>query len=281
MGAGPPLTDTVKMTLCTGSPGGNYYQVGAEMRNLLAPVNVSLEAISTKGSQENLRRIRDGSCDAGIVQHDAYFLEIYGVSKESDRLRVQRPRYLFDEYVHVVCNHNSGVRRLSDLLKEPARQRLLIGDPESGSAVTWEVFTELDPEYKSVPTEPVGGDAAMNLVARNEGPACFLYVASLNTPFMGGANELGDAMVLVIVDDGDLNNARIAGEKIYRFDRIPEGTYPRLQVPGERPDVRTLTVGSSVIVGESWAERHPQAYRQVLQSIADARRNFANWCVRR
>ena len=62
---------------------------------------------------------------------------------------------------------------------------------------------------------------------------------------------------------------------IYRFDRFPEGTYPRLQAMLERPDIRTLTVGSSVIVAESWAERHPQGYRLLQHAVANARRAFA------
>ena len=99
-------------------------------------------------------------------------------------MRVRRPRYLFDEFVHVVCNRSSGVRRLSDLLREPDRHRLLIGEPHSGSTVTWEVFKQLDPGYETVPTEALGGDAALDQMARNEGPACLLYVASLDTPFM-------------------------------------------------------------------------------------------------
>jgi len=275
MGAGPPVSERVDLTFCTGSPSGNYHRIGTDIRERLAAVNVSVELRTTEGSQENLSRIRDGSCDAGIVQHDAYFLEIYDVSKGSESLRVRRPRYLFDEFVHVVCNRSSGVRQLRDMLQEPDRHRLLIGEPESGGTVTWDVFKRLDPGYKAVPTEEIGGDAALDLVAGNESPACLLYVASLDTPFMHRIDELADRMQLVTLGDPDLNNARISGEEIYQFDRFPEGTYPRLQAKLERPDIRTLTVGASVIVDESWTERHHQAYRLMLHAVANARRAFA------
>ena len=147
--------------------------------------------------------------------------------------------------------------------------------PDCERESSWRVFKQLDPGYEVVPTETIGGDAALARVARNEGPACLLYVASLNTPFMRRVDEMADTMQLVTLDDRDLNNARIAGEKIYRFDRFPEGTYPRLQAMLERPDMRTLTVGSSMIVAESWAERHPQGYRLLQHAVANARRAFA------
>ena len=275
MRVSPPVSKRVDLVLCTGGPSGNYHQIGKDVAQRLAPANVSVELRMTAGSLENLDRIRDGSCDAGIAQHDAYFLEMYGDSKGPDRLRVSRPRYLFDDFVHVVCNRSSGVRRMSDLLQEPDRHRLLIGEPRSGSRATWNVFKRLDPGYEAVPTEAIGGDAALDLVARNEAPACLFYVASLETPFMRRIDELADRLQLVRLGDPDLNNARIAGEKIYRFDRFPEGTYPRLQAMLERPDMRTLTVGSSMIVAESWAERHPQGYRLLQHAVANARRAFA------
>jgi len=76
------------------------------------------------------------------------------------------------------------------------------------------------------------------------------------------------------MDDHDLNNARLAGEKIYQYDYLPRGTYPRLQPRAAQPEIQTLTAGSSVVVSDAWARLNPQAYRRVGHAVAGARRDF-------
>jgi len=270
MAVGPPLPRRVSLTLCTARPYGNYHRIGVALRERLARFNVVVELVPTAGSQENLRRLRDGSCDAGIAQHDAYFLEAHAVGEGTGTLRVRRPRFLFEEFVHVLCNRSTGARRLGDLLERPEQHQILVGEPDSGSAVTWEVFKRLDPAYEALPTEAIGTDAAIDLVARDEIPACLLYVASLDTPLMRRAGGMAASLRLVALDNRRLNNVRISGERVYQFDRFPTGAYPGLQGAG----LPTVTVGSSILIDSSWAERHLDGFRLLRHAVGDARRDF-------
>jgi TRAP-type uncharacterized transport system substrate-binding protein len=274
MKARPVLSQKVSLTLCTGRREGNYHRKGKVLQRRLAPLGLAIALMQTAGSTENLQRIDDGTCDAALVQHDAYFLHFYAVTRDSKRRRVQRPKYLFDEYVHMVCNRNSGVRRMSDLLEDPGRHRLLVGEPRSGSALTWEVFKLLDAAYTAVPADTKGGDAALNILTNDESPACLFYVASLDTPFMRRIDGMAEVLRLVKIDDPDVNDARIGGERVYQFDRFPPGTYPALQANLGRPDAPSLTVGASLVIARDWARQYPQGYRLLQHVVAETRRDL-------
>ena len=269
------ISENAQLDLCTGPRFGNYHRVGEDIRQRLHASGLQVDLVETEGSNENLQRISDGSCEAAIVQHDAYFLHVYGNSHSGEEQRTLRPKYLFDDFVHVVCNHESAVRRLTDLLGEPGRQRVLVGEPRSGSAVTWKLFTRLNTAYRAVPTESIGGMPALSEVAGSGRPACLFYVASLGTPFMQEVDIASDRLTLVAVDDPRLKDTQIGGEKLYQFERFPEGSYEKLQTKLQRPDIPTVTVGVSVVIAAEWARRFKQANRVLLNAIAQTRRAIA------
>ena len=269
--ASEPLVEPTRLTLCSGGRYGNYYRVAQKIREQLAPMNLQVVVLTTEGSMDNLERFVRGRCDAAIAQHDAYFLHLYSDDRGLGISDQQRPKYLFDDYVHVVCNAKAGVERLEQLAEDPEKHRMLIGSRRSGSAATWEVLKRVDQRYQAVPTEPIGGDAALAMVAANDRPACMLFVASLQTPLIRQANEEGTDLNLVSVEPDAGYYVEIAGERIYRIDHFEPGTYENLQDRLARTDVPTVSVGVSLIVSTTWAREHPAANRLLSSAVVQAR----------
>ncbi len=269
------VSKAATIRLCTGSVAGNYHRLGALLQKRLAPFGLSAQLVQTEGSFENLQRVDDGSCDAAFTQHDAYLLDRYDTLDELDLRPVLRPKYLFDEYVHLVCNRTADVRRLADLLDDPTRHLVLLGESGGGSAVSWEVLKLLDASYGAVPTAFADGDGGLTLLLEETRPACLLYVGSLNSPFMDHVDANGATLRLLAIADPGVSNARVKGEKIYQFDRFPIGTYPTLQANLERPDLAGVTVGTSLIIARDWAGSNRAGYSVLLNVVSGMRREFA------
>lgn len=264
----PALSAAETLALCTARADGNYHAAGEAIRMRSNPDRLQITLVETAGSVENLERLARGECDAAIVQLDAYL--VYQEAHRRERLALARPSYLYEEFVHLVCRRDAGVDSIADLGDDSAAG-ILIGEPDSGSAATWRYFTILDPAYAPIAARTIGGDEALAVMRGTGGPACMMYVSGLRSEYSASVSELGTSLELVPVDDPDLDEARFAGERIYRFRTIPAGTYPSLQADGRARDVESLTVGATLFVTERWAAEHPDAHRHLQDAIQRAK----------
>ena len=124
----------------------------------------------------------------------------------------------------MICRADAGIASIEELAQRAHQPTVLIGAPNSGSAVTWDAFTVLDPSYASVPTREIGGSEALGLVNEGEGADCLMYVSGLHSNYLSSVNDSGAELRLVAVDDPDLDDAKFAGLQIYEFQPIPAGT---------------------------------------------------------
>jgi len=263
-----PAAAAETLSLCTARPDGNYYAAGEAIRKQAHPDTLRIALLETEGSVENLALLARDECDAAIVQLDAYL--VYQDAHRGDRLALARPSYLYEEFVHLVCQRDSGVDSIEDLAGNPDHD-ILIGEPDSGSAATWRHFTLLDPSYAPVEAGAVGGMNAITEMRESDGPVCMMYVSGLRSEYSARVAELGKTVKLVPINDPDLDEARFAGERIYRFREIPADTYPSLQGNGTPRDVESLTVGATLFVTERWAAAHPEAHRHLIDAIERAK----------
>lgn len=266
LAAGTTRADELR--LCTASADGNYYAAGEVLRARTNAERLAIGLVETEGSVDNLGRLAAGGCDAAIVQLDAYL--VYQERNRTNRLELARPNYLYEEFVHLVCRRESGVDSIEDLAGAGDHQ-VLIGEPKSGSAATWGYFTLLDSTYASTRTRAVGGQQALEELLKPGGAACMLFVSGLRSLFSASVDAAGDALTLVPVDDPDLDEARFAGERIYRFREIPAGTYPALQKGARSEDLETLTVGATLFVTQAWAAAHHDANAYLVEAILRTR----------
>lgn len=257
------LAESVGLKLCTGSPDGNYYASGEEIQRQVQRQSIQVELVETGGSMDNLRRMADGECDAGFAQIDAY-LHHQAVNRES-RLAVEWPKHLYEEYVHLVCHRDSRVASIEDLAQQENPYSLVVGAPGSGSAMTWDSFTRLNPDYLIVTTNEADARKALQAVTAGD-TDCLMAVSGLGSKQLSLVDAAAAQLRLVAVDDQDLGQAKHFGKPIYRFRPIPAGTYPGLQAPSGEA-VKSLTVKAIMIVASAWANDHAVAYDALIEGV--------------
>lgn len=253
--------EATPLRICTGGETGKYFQTAAEIGAQLKGA-VPVEVVATNGSLDNFQRLSDGTCDAAIVQSDAY--GIFTATNPTARLNVERVVPLYDEYVHLVCNRDAGINTVRDLLKNPDA-RVLVGPNGSGTSVTWQTWGKQSEEYLKVGTDPVGGTRAITRTVDGTDAKCLLFVAGLQSGTMMEVNELGNGSLgLVSVDDGAFDDVKDPkGQSVYSFTKIPGGSYPNLQnygFLGGQSDIPTLAIGAILIANTSWIDANTRAF---------------------
>ncbi len=129
----------LQYNIVTASENGTYIQIGRDLENFVAPAaGIDLKALPSKGSVENMRRLRDEpGTKLALVQSDVYqaFKDLAARGNvEAERivrpLRVVLP--LYNEEIYVVTRSDSPLKYISEI----RNQRINIGPIGSGSAIT-------------------------------------------------------------------------------------------------------------------------------------------------
>lgn len=260
--------------LCTASPEGNYHQF-AQFVQQYAANGVLIDIVNTKGSMQNLDYLINGKCDGAYVQRNAF--TTYAERNPSDKYEFERIATPAVEFAHMICNRESDVSDVGDLIGKT----LLIDEVGSGTEVTWHEFVSMDDNYEAVDTQTIGGTTALNRVATAQSD-CMLYVASLNTTLLQRANNLGDDVVLVPVNDWDFNDKKYgngklfkgyqdpSGESVYVFLDIPDDQYANIQDGLLFSEVETLTVPVDMVANLDWSAENPNAYSALIGAVLDA-----------
>ena len=266
--------------LCTADRNGNYHRFGEFVRNA-ATNSINVEILNTAGSMENLEYLENDRCDGAYVQRNAF--TAYADRNPAGSYDFERIASPTLEYAHMVCNRASGVDDVGDLIGKT----LLIGEAGSGTEVTWADFVGMDDHYAKVNTRNLGGLKGLNEVVMGEAD-CLLYVASLNTGIMKRANELGDQLVMVPVNDWDFNDRQYgggklfkghldqSGEPVYVFRDLPSGQYSNIQDGLFSSAVETLSVPVDMVASLSWSERNGPAYEALVGAVLESQSSISD-----
>jgi TRAP transporter TAXI family solute receptor len=117
VGAPPPRV----ITIATGAENGAYHAFAQRYAHLLAADGITLEAIPTAGTVDNLEMLRRGEVSLALVQG--------GCASEADRADLQSLGSLFLEAVWVFTPRASPIRQLNEL----AGKRVAVGPIGSGT----------------------------------------------------------------------------------------------------------------------------------------------------
>src|SRR3954454_7414525 len=131
--------EPAKARLCTGVHDGNYEFAGIQIAQQ-AKGSLAVEVVNTQGSLDNLAKLDKGECDAAIVQSDAY--GVYLKQNSRSALSLEKGRVLYQEYLHFICNTQTGISKITQLTKN---QTILVGPLGGGTSTTWESFKLADP----------------------------------------------------------------------------------------------------------------------------------------
>lgn len=125
--------------IVTGSDRGTYIEIGRDLSRFIAqPAGLPLEVLPSKGSAENVRRLRnEPGVRLALVQSDvyrAYLDQAKAGDAEAERLikplRVVMP--LYDEEIYFVARADSPLRYIHELRDK----RINVGPVGSGTALT-------------------------------------------------------------------------------------------------------------------------------------------------
>ena len=246
--------------LCTGGKGGNYEFSGLTMKKMAS--DWEIEVLNTKGSWDNVQKIKKGECDAAIVQEDAVMS-----FNRTENLQVEPLADLYPEAFHLVCSPDSGIDDLTDLIG--TTKKVALGKPGSGPWVSWRNLVEADERYGSVVTSTESGSRAASKVKQGL-IDCFLAVSGVGSASLNRLDEkYGEDTVLVEVRDKDLqNHVGMAGGPLYRKSEIPEETYPHW-TPDSWGDssVETVAVMAKLVVSADLGDDPIEA---ILMAVEDA-----------
>ncbi len=204
MSCASALAEQVPVNLCTAAPEGNYFAAGRDIAAKASRKFLRVSVIETAGSMDNMQRMARGECGAAIVQSDAFL--VHQAQRRGKPVAITRNRFLYAEFAHLVCRRDARVATTDDLLREPERHRIAVGARESGSSLTWNAFTLLDPRYQQLRTEPVGGEEALGRVLNSQAH-CLFFVSGLGSAFGKHVDQRGKDLRLVPITDDALRNA--------------------------------------------------------------------------
>lgn len=219
-----------EINLCSGNGNGVYYEA-ADAIKAAAGRTVMITNVETVGTGENIQftvnGVEDESCDAFIGQPDAVVYEAKAVPVIS---KIIRPvGTLHREYLHAICNKESGVDDVGDLESDPKKYSIAIGDVGSGAWYTWQNMITEDDDYSEVQTVAEGGALAAASVASGTA-TCMLVPAGLSNGTVNNIDATySDTVALVGVNDRDFDDAvDIKGKPLYEYRDI-DGVYKNMQ----------------------------------------------------
>lgn len=236
--------------LCTGAENGVYFAAGGEIKKM-AGSQVPVTVVETEGTIDNLDRMLNlaiddpKACDAMIGQPDG---PVYlSRTSPANVKKVKQVGSLHREYLHVLCNKESGVDDLGDLENDPDKYRIAIGEAGSGAWLIWQNLVSEDEDYGAVPVSNEGGILALASVSSGDA-TCMLVPAGLkNGTVMDADNNFGDTIALVGANDKDFDDATdIKGRPLYEYAKIPGAAYPKSF--DYWSDVKTITWLAGVYV---------------------------------
>ncbi|WP_159953165.1 TAXI family TRAP transporter solute-binding subunit [Rhizobium sp. 18065] len=250
--------DTIR--LCTGSSTGVYFAAGKKIKEMAGNA-VSIELVNTEGTIDNMRRTLDlaksdaESCDAFIGQPDG---PAYRGATNRGSLSSLRPvATLHREYLHGLCNKESGVEDIGDLESDPAKYSVAIGPPGSGAWLVWQNLIREDEDYKEIPTTSEDGILALTAVSTGQ-TTCLIVPAGLGNGTVGEADQtFGDTVALVGANDKDFDDAAdMSGKPLYEYAKIPGSAYPKSFDYWN--DVKTISWPATVYLSTEKVSREAQ-----------------------
>lgn len=217
----------------TGGPTGTYFVVGNSICRMLhreaakgrkqgKKQGLRCAAPSTGGSTYNIRNIRVGELDFGIVQSDWQF-HAYNGTRKFEQEPYEELRAVFSihpEPFHILVGKDSGISGWPDL----KGKRVNIGNPGSGQRGTMEVLMEAHG------TSVNDFSAATELTSTEQSRALCegeidAYGYTVSVPNAGVAMATDGCGAKVIDLSSSVEQELVAANPFYEFTSIPGGTY--------------------------------------------------------
>ncbi|MEM7223959.1 MAG: TAXI family TRAP transporter solute-binding subunit [Pseudomonadota bacterium] len=232
------------MTIGTAGVTGIYYSVGGAICRLVNRerkrhgLRCSVE--STGGSVYNLRNIRIGELDLGVVQSDWQYHAVQGSSvfdKDGPDPELRSLFSLHPDTVSIVARKDAGIAKLDDL----KGKRVNLGNPGSGTLATAEAMLDALGWTKD--------DFALVAELKSAEQSQALCDNKIDAFYMVAGNPVGNILeaattceVVFVPAVGPEIDKMVASKPYYRHAKVPGGLYR-----GADQDVPTYGVAATFV----------------------------------
>lgn len=238
-------SQTEPHSIVTGPETGTYIKIGEDLARYAAqPANIYLRALPSKGSVENVQRLRyDAGVRLALVQADVYraYTNLMNsgnaaAGKLVQPLRVVLP--LYDEEIHVVVKVDSPLVSLSDI----RGKRINIGPVGSGTAMTaTTLYQTLFGE--PIPDELISTDTnevALGKLANDSGPEVVIAVSGQPVGLFTNIKPSAEKYFKLLRFDSS-NPIEQAALNVYQSTQIERKSYPNW-LAEDLPSLATKTL---------------------------------------
>jgi len=235
------------MTMGTGSPTGTYYAYGGIVGQYITNnAGITVNAVSTGGSKDNIQGIDSGDYQLGTVQSDVMHYAWNGTRSFEEDGKVDTFRTVAGLYAEAVqlVTVNPDIKSVSDLKDK----KVSIGAPGSGvyfnavDVLGAAGLTEEDikPQYQNF-------DESADALKDGKIDAAFI-VAGAPTPAITELS-MTNANTRIVPIDGDIAEKLMKDNTFYSVYKIPADTYKN-----QAEEVATVTVKATLIVSADASE---------------------------
>lgn len=257
------------MSMGTGSPTGTYYAYGNVIGQYIKNnAGISVNAVSTGGSKDNIQGIDVGDYQLGTVQSDVMHYAWNGTRAFEEDGKITTFRTvagLYAEAVQLVTT-NPNVKSVADL----KGKKVSIGAPGSGvyfnaiDILKAAGLTEKDinPQYQNF-------DQSADALKDGKIDAAFI-VAGAPTPAI---TELcmTNAKTRIVPIDGDIADKLMKDNTFYSVYKIPANSYKN-----QDKEITTVTVKATLIVDANATEDDVyKITKAIFDNIADISKEHA------
>lgn len=258
MPAGLKAQESQTYLLSTASTGGTYYPVGVAIANLIKvklqqPMGISLSAISSAGSAENVKLLRERQVEFAILQG------IFGVwawrgegpiAVNGPQTHLRGVTMLWQNIEHFVLRSDMVQSGDLDDLRRGENAIVAVGNRNSGSESSNNFIFDTLGITRGEDVTPAflgygqGADALRNGTAHGMSAPAGVPVGAVTQAFA----SLGGDLTLLDISDADMASLN-AGFDLWARHVLPANTYP-----GQTRDVRSLAMPNVLAVHEDVAE---------------------------
>ncbi len=251
-----------KMLMATGGTSGTYYGFGGAVAQMLSSeTDLSVTAVATGASKENIQNIDAGQNHLGIVQNDVMDYAYNGTNTFAEDGAVTSFRTvagLYAEQVQIVTM-NPEIKSVADL----AGKSVSIG--AAGSGVYYnaiDILAAYGLTEEDINAQYLSFADSAESVKDGKIDAAFITAGAPTT----AVTELStsNSVYLIAIDD-EHANALIEACPYYTVCTIPAGTYEGLE-----EDIQTVTVKATMIVAADASEEDVYALTKAIFENKDA-----------
>ena len=255
----PKIGERPVIAMGTGGAAGNYFRlcsggqgaVGLKDRSQ----DIAFDCRTSTGGSENLDRMASGELDAVLAQ--ANDIDTW-MRKHDGQILGSLRATLYQEYVQMLANRQSGVEDVGDLDAKKHTVYLVGG----GAGSVWDALVKKNPKRygdfeHNGKIRRVGNDPAVLDTIAKDPNSVMIFVSGLNSDLLKKADTVyGDKVLMALFKDDSLTSEEdLTGHKIFDTATIPSGIYPKIQQSrwfGLTSRVPTLTVPAVFILSDDW-----------------------------